>query len=124
MATGTPTDAPFGLQPNVAAGLAWAFGFIGGLVMLFGGGTNKFVKMAAAQSTVLWGGYFVLMLVLNTIVSIAHFLAIVVVPIIMVVVLAAVILWIYTTIMGFTGKDIRLPIIAPFATQIFAAQLA
>ncbi len=120
MAIGTPTDAPFGLQPNIAAGLAWVFGIIGGLIMLFGGGTNRFVKIAAAQSTVLWGGYFVLMVALNIIVAIVHFLAIIV----LVVSLAAIVLWIYTTIMGFTGKDIRLPFVAPFAAKIFATQLA
>jgi uncharacterized membrane protein len=123
MATQPTTDAPFGLQPNVAAGLAWVLGLIGGLIMLFGGGTNKFVKWAAAQSVVLWGGYFVLLVVLNILVAFVHVLALVVLPLTMVIGLVAFAAWIYTTIMGFQGKDIRLPVIAGFAQQLFAAQL-
>ena len=56
----TPKDTPFGLDANVAAGLAYLFTLLGGLIMLFGGGTNKFVKWAAAQSITM----FVLMMVL------------------------------------------------------------
>ncbi len=122
MAIQPTTDAPFGLQPNVAAGIAWIFGIVGGLIMLFGGGTNKFVKHAAAQSVVLWGGYIAIMVVLNVLFAIIHpliFLGLILIPIIGLVFFVA---WIYTTIMGFQGKDITLPIVGPFATQIFASQ--
>jgi uncharacterized membrane protein len=124
MAIQPTTDAPFGLQPNVAAGLAWVFGLIGGLVMLFGGGTNKFVKFAAAQSAVLWGGYLALIIVLNIVIAIVHFLALILLPLFMILGLVMMVVWIYTTVMGFQGKDLRLPVIAPFAAQIFASQLA
>jgi uncharacterized membrane protein len=124
MATQPTTDAPFGLQPNVAAGLAWLFGLIGGLIMLFGGGTNKFVKWAAAQSVTLWGGYIVLQILLDIIVAFVHALALVLVPVFMILGLAALVAWIYTSIMGFQGKDIRLPLISGFAQQIFGGQLA
>jgi len=124
MATQPTTDAPFGLQPNVAAGLAWLFGLIGGLIMLFGGGTNKFVKWAAAQSVTLWGGYLVLEILFNIIVGVVHALAIVILPLLMILGLAALVVWIYTTIMGFQGKDIRLPVISGFAQQLFGTQLA
>lgn len=124
MATQPTTDAPFNLQPNVAAGLAWIFGLIGGLIMLFGGGTNKFVKWAAAQSVALWGGYIVLLIFLNIIIAFVHFLALILLPLFMILNLAALVLWIYTSIMGFQGKDIRLPLVANLAQQLFAAQLA
>ncbi len=123
MAIQPSTDAPFGLQPNIAAGLAWVLGFIGGLVMLFGGGTNSFVKWAAAQSVALWGGYFVFMFALNVIGSITH-LYLVLAPLIMIIGLVAFVAWIYTSIMGFQGKDIRLPVIAPLAKQLFGSQLS
>jgi uncharacterized membrane protein len=123
MATQPTTDAPFGLQPNVAAGLAWIFGLIGGLIMLFGGGTNQFVKWAAAQSATLWGGYIVLLIFLNILIAFVHVLALILLPLFMILNLAALVLWIYTAIMGFQGKDIRLPLISTFAKQLFGAQL-
>ena len=124
MATQPTTDAPFGLQPNVAAGLAWLFGIIGGLIMLFGGGTNKFVKWAGAQSVTLWGAYIVLQILLDIIVAFVHALALLMVPVFMILGLAALVLWIYTSIMGFQGKDIRLPVISGWAQQLFGGQLA
>ena len=119
MAIQPTTDAPFGLQPNIAAGLAWVFGIVGGLIMLFGGGTNRMVKHAAAQSTVLWGGYIVLMVALTFLSIFVHFLGL----LSLVIALVAFIAWIYTSIMGFTGKDVTLPIVGPLAAKIFAAQL-
>ena len=63
--TEPPKDTPFGLEPNVAAGLAYLFTLLGGIIMLVGGGTNKFVKWAAAQSITMWGlSTFVLWFVL------------------------------------------------------------
>ena len=58
--TEPPKDTPFGLEPNVAAGLAYLFTLLGGIIMLVGGGTNKFVKWAAAQSITMWAVYFIL----------------------------------------------------------------
>src|ERR1700729_2690058 len=62
--TQPPSDTPFGLEPNVAAGLAYLFCLLGGIVILVGGGTNKFVKWAAAQSITLWGAWAVIWWVL------------------------------------------------------------
>ena len=72
--------------------------------MLFGGGTNRFVKHAAAQSVVLWGGYIVIMVVLNVLFALIHpliFLGLILVPILGLVFFVA---WVYTTIMGFQGQ--------------------
>ena len=91
--------------------------------MLYGGGTNKFVKWAAAQSATLWGGYIVLLIFLNILIAFVHFLALILLPLFLILNLVALVLWIYTAIMGFQGKDIRLPLISTFAKQIFAAQL-
>ena len=119
MAIQPTTDAPFGLQPNIAAGIGWIFGIIGGLIMLFGGGTNRFVKHAAAQSVVLWGGYFVIMIALSVLTMVIHILGL----LSLLVAAVAFVAWIYTTIMGFTGKDVTLPVVGPLAAQIFASQL-
>src|SRR5580692_10329000 len=112
--TQPPKDTPFGLEPNVAAGLAYLFCLLGGLVMLLGGGTNRFVKWAAAQSITLWVVYFVLWFVLG-------FLHLwLVYPILWIL---SLVLWVWTTVTGFQGKEIRIPGISTLAESVFKSQL-
>ncbi|HEY1975930.1 MAG TPA: hypothetical protein VGG89_05280 [Candidatus Baltobacteraceae bacterium] len=110
-----PSDTPFGLQPNVAAGLAYLFGIIGGIVMLVGGGTNTFVKWAAAQSITLWGVYIVLEFALIFLTGIVHILGLIL-PLIG---LLWFVLWLWTMITAFQGKEVRVPVIADLTTNIF-----
>lgn len=128
MATKPPSDAPFGLEPNVAAGLAYLLFIIGGIVMLVGGGTNKFVKWAAAQSITMWALYFVIYIgiaIVDIVLGLIHLWPLI--PIVgiigMLVGLAYLILWIWTTVSGFQGKEVRLPIIADLTTRFFGSQL-
>jgi uncharacterized membrane protein len=117
MATQPTSDAPFGLQPNVAAGLAYAiFLVVGGLIMLFGGGTNKFVKFAAAQAIVLWGVMFVLNLVLFGFLHLWLLYPIVA--------LLEFVLWLYLVITAFMGKEVQLPMLSDWTKSMFASQLA
>jgi len=126
MATQPPTtkDTPFGLEPNVAAGLAYLFGIIGGIVIYVGGGTNKFVKWAAAQSITLWGAYIayqILVVIVDAMLGLTHLW--ILFPIVGIVTLLvgilALIAWLYTFITGFQGKEVRLPIIADLTTRFF-----
>jgi uncharacterized membrane protein len=112
--TEPPKDTPFGLEPNVAAGLAYLFTLLGGIIMLVGGGTNKFVKWAAAQSITMWAVYFVLWTVLMFI----HLW--VLYPILW---LLSIVLWIWTTVTGCQGKEVRIPGIANLTESIFKSQL-
>lgn len=116
-----PSDAPFGLQPNVAAGLAYLLGILGGIVFLVGGGTNKFVKWSAAQSITLWGVYFVLYFVLGIMAGMLHLgiLALLLFPIMII----WFILWIWSFISGFQGKEIKIPVIAGITESIFKSAL-
>ena len=128
MATTPPKDTPFGLEPNVAAGLAYLLGIVGGIIMLVGGGTNKFVKWAAAQSITMWALYFVIyiaVMIIDVILGMIHMWALV--PIIGLVVmligLVYIVLWLWTTIFAFQGKEVRLPVIADLTTKFFGSQL-
>jgi uncharacterized membrane protein len=112
--TEPPKDTPFGLEPNVAAGLAYLFTLLGGIIMLVGGGTNKFVKWAAAQSITIWALYIILGFVLSFI----HLW--VLYPILWIL---ALIVWIWTTVTGFQGKEVRVPGVDAIATSIFKSQL-
>ncbi|HXO16967.1 MAG TPA: hypothetical protein VN909_02230 [Candidatus Dormibacteraeota bacterium] len=121
--TQPPSDTPFGLEPNVAAGLAYLFCLLGGIVILVGGGTNKFVKWAAAQSITLWGAWFVIWWALG---FLAH--AWVFLPLILLVSfvlpILGLIVWLWTFISGFQGKEVRVPGIASLTESIFKSQLS
>jgi uncharacterized membrane protein len=119
-----PTDTPFGLQPNVAAGLAYLLGIVGGIIMFVGGGTNKFVKWAAAQSITLWGAYIVFYIavgLVDMLLGLMHMW-----PLIGIVGILALIVgilmfvaWLWTTITAFQGKEVRLPVIADLTARFF-----
>lgn len=113
--TQPPSDAPFGLQPNVAAGLAYLLGIVGGIIMMVGGGTNKFVKWSAAQSITMWGLYIILYFVIFFLGAAVH-AVLILMPIVM---LLWFILWIWTFVTGFQGKEVRLPVIAGITESIF-----
>ena len=112
--TQPPKDTPFGLEPNVAAGLAYLFCLLGGIVMLVGGGTNRFVKWAAAQSIVIWGLYILIGFVLSFI----HLW--ILYPILWVL---AFVVWLWTFISGFQGKEVRVPGVESLTQSIFKSQL-
>lgn len=120
--TQPPTDAPFGLQPNLAAGLAYLLGIVGGIVMLVGGGTNKFVKWSAAQSIVLWAVYFIIWFVFTFAIAIVHVLALLF-PIFWIIGLVWIGLWIWTFVTGFQGKEVRVPVIAGITESVFKSML-
>ncbi|MHB8147839.1 MAG: DUF4870 domain-containing protein [Vulcanimicrobiaceae bacterium] len=123
MASQPTQDTPFGLDPNVAAGLAYLLGPIGGIVMLAGGGTNRFVKWAAAQSITLWATSIVLRIALGIVGMILHFLALIVFPAIMLIGLLMFVAWLWTSITAFQGKEVRLPVIADITTRLFGSLL-
>ena len=117
MATPPTSDAPFGLQPNVAAGLAYLLGLIGGIVMLVGGGTNRAVKWAAAQSITMWGLYIVLWFAISFIGGLTHIGALFILLPIMG--LLWFVLWLWTSITAFQGKDVKVPVIAGVTESLF-----
>ena len=128
MVSQPPKDTPFGLEPNLAAGLAYLLGLIGGIIMLVGGGTNRFVKWAAAQSITLWSTWIAAWIVIDIIdmfLGVAHLW--VLYPIMMIVSMLLSILgliaWLYTWITAFQGREVRLPYIADLTMRFFGSQL-
>ncbi len=116
-----PSDAPFGLQPNVAAGLAYLLGIIGGIVMLVGGGTNKFVKWAAAQSIVFWAAYFIVYaVVLPVLAFVLHGFILFIWWALWIL---GIVVWIWTFAAAFQGKEVRIPVIADITQNIFKSML-
>jgi uncharacterized membrane protein len=120
--TQPPSDTPFGLEPNVAAGLAYLFCLLGGIVILVGGGTNKFVKWAAAQSITLWGAWAVIWWVLLFLSHAWVFWPVILLASFVLPILGLVV-WLWTFISAFQGKEVRVPGIASLTESIFKSQL-
>ncbi|MEO9263490.1 MAG: hypothetical protein ABI282_05310 [Candidatus Baltobacteraceae bacterium] len=119
---------PFGLEPNLAAGLAYLLGIVGGLIMLLGGGTNRFVKWAAAQSITLWATYFIAWIaidIVDMVLGVAHLWMLwpIMGIVSMILGILALVSWLYTSITAFQGKEVRLPVIADLTEKFFASQL-
>ena len=121
MVNQSPKDTPFGLEPNIAAGLAYLFGIVGGIVMLAGGGTNRFVKWAACQSITLGASYIALWIILDILTMMHLGFLFLFFPLIALVYFVA---WLWTWITAFQGKEVRLPLVADWTEKFFGSQLA
>ena len=111
-----PKDTPFGLEPHVAAGLAYLLGIVGGIAMLAGGGSNAFTRRAATQSIVLWVLFIAAFIVVDVLGSAVWALGALLHLAVTIVSLAA---WILTSVAAFQGKDVRVPIVSGIASSVF-----
>ena len=117
-----PNQSSFGLAPNVAAGLASLFSWVGGLVILLGKPPQAWVRFVAVQAIVLAVAYIVVQIVLTiltVVLGIAHLgaLALILWPIGMIIGLVFFIFWLIATIQAFQGKAWRMPVIAQYADR-------
>ena len=121
-----PQQSAFGLAPNVAAGLASLFGWVGGLVVLLGKPPQPWVRFVAVESIVLSVAYIILWIaigVVNAMLGVAHLWALI--PIIglvgVVAGIAYFIGWLLMTIKAFQGQAMRLPLVADWADRYVPA---
>ena len=117
-----PNQSSFGLAPNVAAGLASLFSWLGGLIILLGKPPQAWVRFVAVQAIVLAVGYVIVQIavtILSTILTIAHLGALVLIiwPVDMVIGLAFFVFWLIATIQAFQGKAWRMPVLAQYADR-------
>jgi uncharacterized membrane protein len=116
------SESSFGLAPNVAAGLASFFSWIGGLVILLGKPPQQWVRFVAVQAIVMAVAYVIVQIaftVLNIVLGIAHLgaVALIIWPIDMLIGLAFFVFWLIATIQAFQGKAYRIPVVATYADR-------
>lgn len=111
---------PFGLRANVAAGLASLFSIAGGVVMLGAGARNGFVRWSAAQAIVLWSLWFALWALFALfhlaaagephwpygVIDAAAFAG-----------------WTVATVGAFSGRTVRVPVVAAVTRSLFGSLL-
>jgi uncharacterized membrane protein len=99
------------MSPNVAAGLSYLFGWIGGLIFFLVEKQNRFVRFHAAQSIIFFGG----LTILGIIVPFIPFIGALLSPLIG---LIGFVGWLYLMISAFSGRNPRLPVIADYADKM------
>lgn len=102
-----------GLAPNIAALLAYLFGWIGGLIIYLTQ-KDREVRFHGAQSVLTFGGLAVL-IVLLSILNIGG--SVFVATIILLLYLLSFGLWIFLSIQGYQMKHIKLPMIGDIAER-------
>jgi uncharacterized membrane protein len=116
------SQSSFGLQPNVAAGLASFFTLLGGLVILLGKPPQQWVRFVAVQAIVMCVVYAIAMIalsVISTMLAIAHLGAITLLLSLLwiAVGLAYFVAWIICTVRAFQGAAQRIPFVADLADR-------
>lgn len=103
-------ETSLGMQPNIEGLLCYFLGFITGLVFYIVEKKNKFVKFHAMQSIVVFGGMFVINLLLL-------FIPILGVLIGTLLSLLSIVLWVLLMIKAYQGEYFKLPIAGGIAEK-------
>ena len=98
-----------GIQPNVAALLAYLVGFVSGIVFFLIEKENKFVRFHAMQSMGLSGGLFVLGLVLGFLPVLGG--------LVVLLNLLGLVLWVVCMVKAYQEAWFKLPVIGDFAAK-------
>lgn len=100
---------------NLVAALSYLLGFITGIVILLVEKDDRFIRFHAMQSTVVFGGLFVL----NIIVGIIFYSSWLAVSTVIntLISIAAVIIWIVSMIKAYQGQMFKWPVVGDFAER-------
>ena len=98
-----------GIQPNIAALLAYLVGFVSGIVFFLIEKENKFVRFHAMQSMGLSGGLFVLGLVLGFLPVLGGLMILLN--------LLGLVLWVVCMVKAYQEAWFKLPVIGDFAAK-------
>lgn len=100
-----------GLDPNVAAALAYGLGWITGIVFLVAEPANRFVRFHALQSIIVFGVLSALTILLQAIPLLGMLIAVfLVIPL-------SAILWLVLMFKAYQGEKFKLPIAGDMAEQ-------
>ncbi|MGE5197379.1 MAG: DUF4870 domain-containing protein [Deltaproteobacteria bacterium] len=99
-----------GMQPNLAALLSYLLGFVTGIIFYLIEKENKYVRFHSMQSTIVFGFFFILSLVLWVIPVIGWVLM----PLLSV---AEVILWVVLMVKAYQGEIFKVPVAGDIAQK-------
>jgi uncharacterized membrane protein len=103
--------ATFGLDENIASALTYVLGFITGIIFFLVEKENKTVRFHAMQSNLVFGGLFVVQIVLSVVSFIIPFIGL----LSLLIGLLALILWLVLIIKAYQGEKFKLPVVGDMA---------
>ena len=111
-----------GMQANVAGLLSYVVGWVTGLIFFLIEKENKFVQFHAMQSMVVFGGLFVLNIVMTVFMGILAAVSLgLLIPLFSLVnslmMLAGLILWILLMVKAHQGEKFKLPVVGDIAEK-------
>ncbi|HFB66875.1 MAG TPA: hypothetical protein ENJ60_15190 [Aeromonadales bacterium] len=101
------------LDENIACVLCYAFWWVGGLIILFLEKDNKTIRFQAAQSIIIFGGFYVFQMIFGYSVFIGAGFSI-----FRLFNLAAMILWIFLMIKSYQKQYIKIPVVSELAETL------
>jgi uncharacterized membrane protein len=99
-----------GLDPTVAAALAYLLGFVSGILFYIVEKHNPFVRFHGLQSTIFFGGLFVIVAVLHQIPILGFILN-------FIILLTAFVIWLFLMVKASQGIAFKLPFIGDLAER-------
>lgn len=102
---------------NLVAALSYFLGFITGVVILLVEKDDKYIRFHAMQSTLIFGGLFVVNLVLGMVFGNLSFLGLAVTTINTLISLAGLVFWIVSMVRAFKGEVFKWPIVGDIAEK-------
>ncbi|MFO7926520.1 MAG: DUF4870 domain-containing protein [Halobacteriota archaeon] len=111
-----------GLDPNVAGALSYLLGPITGILFYVLEPDDEFIRFHAAQSTIVFGGLFVVSVVLSVVMTVLAFVPVIgwifgalVGLVSLVVSLVGVVAWLFLMYKAYSGAMYEVPFVAPHA---------
>ncbi|OUJ18388.1 Tic20 family membrane protein implicated in protein translocation [Methanonatronarchaeum thermophilum] len=124
------SETSTGLSPNIAGALSYLFGFITGILFYFIEKDNEFVRYHAVQSIVVFGGLFVVYVVLGivgtalTIGFLGSIIGLLVWLFMLVLGLLSFVLWLYLMYKAYKGEKTRLPVVSQWTDKYSGKKIA
>jgi uncharacterized membrane protein len=106
-----PGTSSSGLDANVAAALAYAMGWVSGLVFYYFEQENQFVRFHALQSTIVFGALSVAWMIALSIPLLGWLIAFVVIPPV------SAMLWLFLMYKAYQGERYKLPGVGDMVEQ-------
>ena len=103
--------ATFGLDENIASALTYVLGFVTGIIFFLVEKENKTVRFHAMQSNLIFGGLFVVQIVLSVVSFVIPFIGL----LSLLIGLLALILWLVLIIKAYQGEKFKLPVVGDMA---------
>jgi uncharacterized membrane protein len=120
-----PDETETGLDEDIAAALSYVLGFLTGLILFLLETKNEHVRFHAAQSMVVFGGLFVISVVLSLLQTVVSFIDVIGFLlgtlfglVNLALGLAGFALWVYLIVRTYQGADPRIPIAASVADDL------